>query len=296
MTSSRNNPTRADEDLLLDAARDRIIAVGLRRATLTDIARRAGVSRMTIYRRWPDMAALVGDVMTREWVGLIGTVGAAASGAHTRERLVGGVVEGVRTMRDHPMFRRIVDLDPEVLLPYLVDRRGASQDAMLTQISAGVLAGQADGSIRAGAVDLLAQSVLLTLQSFALSAPIMGGPVEELDEELSTLLHRYLAPLPVADLVPGTDWQVEWGPGGHESPLRPGRNAPRPADEEAPADPGREAPVGAGREVSGGAERGVPTPSVWEVRRGASADPGHGARPGADAAAQGGSRVSGEPA
>ncbi|WP_412542450.1 TetR/AcrR family transcriptional regulator [Longispora sp. K20-0274] len=198
MTSSRNNPTRADEDLLLDAARDRITAVGLRRATLTDIARRAGVSRMTIYRRWPDMAALVGDVMTREWVGLIGTVGAAATGAHTRERLVTGVVEGVRTMREHPMFRRIVDLDPEVLLPYLVDRRGASQDAMLAQISAGVAAGQADGSVRAGDVAVLAQSVLLTLQSFALSAPIMGGDLAELDAELATLLDRYLA----ADGVP----------------------------------------------------------------------------------------------
>ncbi|GIG59446.1 TetR family transcriptional regulator [Longispora fulva] len=194
MTSSRNNPTRADEDLLLDAARDRITAVGLRRATLTDIARRAGVSRMTIYRRWPDMAALVGDVMTREWVGLIGAVGAAATGAHTRERLVTGVVEGVRTMREHPMFRRIVDLDPEVLLPYLVDRRGASQDAMLAQISAGVVAGQADGSVRAGDVAVLAQSVLLTLQSFALSAPIMGGSIAALDAELATLLDRYLAP------------------------------------------------------------------------------------------------------
>ena len=32
---------------------------GVRRTTLTDVARRAGVSRMTIYRRWPDVRTLV---------------------------------------------------------------------------------------------------------------------------------------------------------------------------------------------------------------------------------------------
>ena len=38
------------DDLYLDAAREAILAVGWSRTTLTDIARRAGVSRMTIYR------------------------------------------------------------------------------------------------------------------------------------------------------------------------------------------------------------------------------------------------------
>ena len=40
---------------------------GWRRTTLTEVARRAGVSRMTIYRTWPDMQTLLGDLMTREW-------------------------------------------------------------------------------------------------------------------------------------------------------------------------------------------------------------------------------------
>src|SRR3954466_3867738 len=60
-------------DLALDAARDCILAVGWSRTTLTEVARRAGVSRMTIYRRWPDMRALLGDLMTREWSGLVRT-------------------------------------------------------------------------------------------------------------------------------------------------------------------------------------------------------------------------------
>ncbi|MCP2262032.1 transcriptional regulator, TetR family, partial [Streptoalloteichus tenebrarius] len=38
-------PNRVDDDTLLDAARECVLAVGVRRTTLTDVARRAGVSR-----------------------------------------------------------------------------------------------------------------------------------------------------------------------------------------------------------------------------------------------------------
>ena len=64
-------PTKSSEDLALDAAREAILAVGWSRTTLTDIARRAGLSRMTLYRRWPEMNALLGDLMTREWISLV---------------------------------------------------------------------------------------------------------------------------------------------------------------------------------------------------------------------------------
>src|SRR6187399_1969800 len=70
---SRNPDPR---DAYLDAARDCILDVGWRRTTLTEVARRAGVSRMTIYRTWADMPTLLGDLMTREWTGIVaGTTG-----------------------------------------------------------------------------------------------------------------------------------------------------------------------------------------------------------------------------
>ena len=47
------------DDALLDAVRACVMAVGVRRTTLTDVARRAGVSRMTLYRRFPDVEALL---------------------------------------------------------------------------------------------------------------------------------------------------------------------------------------------------------------------------------------------
>lgn len=197
MTPSRNTPERRTaEDALLDAARDCVLAVGLRRTTLTDVARRAGVSRMTMYRRWPDMASLVADLMTREWSELALRARAGASGEDARHRLVDGLATGARQLRAHPVFRRIVELDPEVLLPYLVDRRGTSQDRMLAALVENIGEGHADGSVRPGPPGLLGRGVLLALHGFVISAGTMTDGVTEadLDAELRLLLDRYLAP------------------------------------------------------------------------------------------------------
>jgi AcrR family transcriptional regulator len=193
MPSRRNTSA---EDALLDAARDCVLAVGLRRTTLTDVARRAGVSRMTMYRRWPDMATLMADLMTREWSSLVVTAGADAAGDTARERIVDGMVRGVRALRGHPMFRRIIELDPEVLLPYLVDRRGSVQDAILAQSIASLAEGRADGSLRDADPVLLARTAMLTVHGFVISAATMADDVsqEALDDELRLLLDRYLVP------------------------------------------------------------------------------------------------------
>ncbi|MGH2970425.1 MAG: helix-turn-helix domain-containing protein, partial [Solirubrobacteraceae bacterium] len=55
------------EDAVLDAARACVLAVGFRRTTFSDVARRAGVSRMTLYRRFPDLETLLSSLMTREF-------------------------------------------------------------------------------------------------------------------------------------------------------------------------------------------------------------------------------------
>jgi AcrR family transcriptional regulator len=202
-TESRNNAgSRTEEDALLDAARACVLAIGLRRTTLTDVARRAGVSRMTIYRRWPDMTALVGDLMTREWGGLTRTAMTAAAGidgdsggGSARSRFVAAIVAAARGLRHHPVFRRIVELDPEILLTYLVVRRGRSQDQMLAMMTT-ALAGVTDGSVRGGDPGLIARGVLLATQGFVLSLATMtdGADEDDLDAELRLLLDRFLAP------------------------------------------------------------------------------------------------------
>lgn len=199
MTPIRHN--QSDGDAVLDAVRDCVLAVGVRRTTLTDVARRAGVSRMTLYRRWPDVRSLVGDLMTREWVGVAtGAMPERRPDTDARTLLVDGLVAGVTAFRAHPLFRKIVDVDPELLLPYVLDRRGASQEALLELLAAGVREGHADGSVRPGHPGRQARSLLLVVQSFTLSLRTMTDEDDpDLDSaaflgELRTLLERTLAP------------------------------------------------------------------------------------------------------
>lgn len=184
---------------MLDAARDCVLAVGVRRTTLTDVARRAGVSRMTIYRRWPDVRSLVGDLMTREWAGVVAGVMPPEDGGPVRPRAVEALVAGVAALRAHPLFHKIRDVDPEVLLPYLLERRGTTQDAMLRAFERTLRAGHRDGTIRPGDPARQARAVLLIVQSFAMSGHIVtdGDPARSaaaFDDELRQILERYLAP------------------------------------------------------------------------------------------------------
>ncbi|MFF5282709.1 MULTISPECIES: TetR/AcrR family transcriptional regulator [Streptomyces] len=199
MTPIRHN--HADADPVLDAARDCVLAVGVRRTTLTDVARRAGVSRMTLYRRWPDVRTLVGDLMTREWIAVAaGAMPTADDDRPERTRIVEGLVAGVAAFRSHPLFQKILDVDPELLLPYVLDRRGASQDALLGLLVTALDEGHEDGSVRLAHPDLQARSLLLVVQSFTLSMRTMADENDpELSEaaflgELRTLLERTLAP------------------------------------------------------------------------------------------------------
>lgn len=171
--------------------------MGWRRTTLTDVARRAGVSRMTIYRAWPDMQTLLADLMTREWSQLAGAAaGRAAAQPTGAARLAAGVVATVRALRENELLRRILQVDPELLLPYLLDRRGRSQDGILDLLEPVIVAGQDDGTVRRGDPTLLARSILLAAHGFTLSTQTMTDAVSEdqLLDALRELVERYVAP------------------------------------------------------------------------------------------------------
>lgn len=185
---------------MLDAARACVLAVGVRRTTLTDVARRAGISRMTIYRRWPDVQSLVGDLMTREWLAVVSPTVPREDGRPVRPRLVASLLDGTRSLREHPLFRKIIEVDPELLLPYLLERRGASQEAMLSVLERAVRAGHRDGTVRPDAPTRQARTLLLIAQTFTMSAHTMTDDVDPalseaaFHEELRQILERYLRP------------------------------------------------------------------------------------------------------
>jgi AcrR family transcriptional regulator len=156
---------------LLDAARDCVLAVGVRRTTLTDVARRAGVSRMTVYRRFPDVTALLQALMTREFARVLADAEAGATeGATERERLRLLLPAGVERLCAHPLFQRILDVDPELLHPYVFQRVGTFQRLVLDGLAHRIALGQEDGSVRPGDPRTLAAALELLVRGYVVSA------------------------------------------------------------------------------------------------------------------------------
>ena len=132
---------------------------------------------MTLYRRWPDTQTLLADLMTREW-GVVVEQAVSAEAQPTADpgslaRISRGIVATVQALRENALLRRIIDVDPEVLLPYLLDRRGRSQEMVADGLAALVAEGQRDGTVRAGDPVLLARSLVLAAHGFTLSAHTM---------------------------------------------------------------------------------------------------------------------------
>ncbi len=190
---------RSSTDEILDAVEASILAVGVRRTTFADVARRAGLSRPTLYTHFPDVNAAIAALLTRELAALAARAVEAVDGAPSgRARLVETLVRVVHTLPEHPLFERILDVDPDLLLPYVFDRLGSSQREALGLVAALLRDGQQDGSVRAGDVDAIALTLLLTIQSFVLSSRIVAAESDpnRIHAELRHHLDVALRPAP----------------------------------------------------------------------------------------------------
>jgi AcrR family transcriptional regulator len=170
---------------LLDAARECVLDRGVSRVTMSDVARAADVSRTTLYRHYPDVEAVLRDLMTLDFGRVVLHAGAEAGHLKTGSaRLSAMLVGGARGLRHHELFRKVLDVDPEYVLPYITARMGQSHYLIATLIEAAVVAGQADGSIREEDPGLLARLMLLQGQALVVSV----GALSEGDQEYEVRL------------------------------------------------------------------------------------------------------------
>ncbi|WP_205697174.1 TetR/AcrR family transcriptional regulator [Conexibacter sp. SYSU D00693] len=197
MLSHRHEAADPRDEAILDAARACVMAVGVRRTTAADIARRAGISRMTLYRRFPDAASVVQALMTRQFGGLLARAHAESQDRATaRQRIVATTVRMLQLLDEDEVLHRILDVDPELMLPYVVERLGTFQRAALAQLEGELRAGMGDGSVRLGEPARLAAALELVVRGHVLAANAHDRalPAAVAREELGTVVDRYLAP------------------------------------------------------------------------------------------------------
>jgi AcrR family transcriptional regulator len=177
---------------LLDAALHEVLAHGIRRTSASDIARRAGVSRQTLYRYWPDVQALLAALVTRELFAVVSQGAPAGS----LDELADGLVETADRIRTLPLLDRLRSTDPELFARYILQRLGTSQRGMHRELAARIAAGQEEGIVRSGDPDALAAMLLLLAQSAVQSAPLVAEwlPDDAWRRELRSAVVGYLRP------------------------------------------------------------------------------------------------------
>src|SRR6478736_6118599 len=121
-------------DRILDAAASCVVAYGIDRVTLAEIARRAGVSRPTIYRRWPDTQALLAALLTARIIGVLREVPSA--GTTGREALVERIVGVAERLRHDDVVMSVFHSAPELAMVYIAERLGTSQQILINAVAA----------------------------------------------------------------------------------------------------------------------------------------------------------------
>jgi AcrR family transcriptional regulator len=185
--------SEADDQLrerILSAALEQFRLVGLRRATVGEVARRAGVGRVTVYRRVGDKPELIAAAIQLEVQRVNDAVASAIAPLETAEaRLVEAFVVGVRLVRSHPLLQRLLETEPEDLLPYLTLHFDPiielARQFVAGQISA-VDATPRDPELVGELLARLAQSLVLTRGG--------GIPVDD-ESRLRAFARAYLTPL-----------------------------------------------------------------------------------------------------
>jgi AcrR family transcriptional regulator len=191
MTSSRN--AVAVEDRILDAAARFLQLTPGRPAPIAELARQAGVSRPTVYRRFADSEAVVRALWQREIDRLIATTPRTED---TREALVAQMVEVAERISTHDTLSPTFRTDQALIARYIVDHLGGGQRALLGLFEEAIRTVQRGGTIRPGEPRELAAMTLLIAQSAIQSRRMIAEylPAASWRRELTLALDGYLRP------------------------------------------------------------------------------------------------------
>ena len=191
LVSISNDPSSPIGDRILEAAAYCVTAYGVERVTLAEIARRARVSRPTVYRRWPDIRSVLAALLTARIVGALDAVPTRGVG---REAVVERMVAVADHLRDDEVVMSVLNRAPELTMVYTTERLGTSQQILIDTLAADIKLAQDEGSVRPGEPRQLAAMCLLIARSTIQSGQIVAAILDAraLDVELAHCLDGYL--------------------------------------------------------------------------------------------------------
>lgn len=184
----------ASKQEILDCARELYIEYGLRRTTMEDVAKRAGIGRATLYRRFSDKDQLFQAVILRDVQRDLAQIQAAIARQKTfLDGLIEAFVMAVRLLHTNPLLSRLLTTEPDTVLPFLTTGFEHVMAYCRVFISTQIVRGQQAGHIKALPADVMAEMLLRMIHSLMLTRAGVINPGDE--ASIRSFAQQYLRPL-----------------------------------------------------------------------------------------------------
>ncbi|MEU3475661.1 TetR/AcrR family transcriptional regulator [Rhodococcus sp. 05-340-1] len=184
-----------DDGPILDAALELFGEVGIPRTTIGDVAKRARINRVTVYRRIGSKDDLVRAVMARESSRLFVAVAAAASQQASRaDRAAHGFATTIDSVRTNPVLLKMFDSESSLVLEQLTTNASA---LLAPAINAAAHIARGELESDTFAVPDAPEIVVRVVHSILLT-PSAAAPLDTYDDLLA-FAHRNIVPLLVGD-------------------------------------------------------------------------------------------------
>lgn len=181
----RHNDGGVAVDEILDAAGRTFAERGVRRATMTEVARAAGCSRATLYRYFPNQEALHLAFVHRATLRIV-----EARGSSAPRSLAGRIMAGVEAVRSDPFLA--VWFEPEnMAVPIAVSQNSE----LLRAMSSGLVDQFGAPSLSADEIERRGEWLLRSIIS------LLAMPGKDLDEERA-FVESFVVPALIAEPDP----------------------------------------------------------------------------------------------
>ncbi|MDT5194885.1 MAG: hypothetical protein QOG79_3059 [Mycobacterium sp.] len=194
--AAASRPADPSTEAILDAALLEFERHGFHRVALDDVARRAGVSRTTIYRRFANRDELVGAVIERENVVLFADIAEELKNAGPKSNYyVEAFTHSILMFRRHRVLNQLMTDEPALVLQLAHRHYGAGIERMAEALRVIFPAGFAD-RIGEQAVNDLADTIL-RYAAMVLLLP-SAQPLDTADDIRDFATRHFLPSLPAA--------------------------------------------------------------------------------------------------
>lgn len=211
------------DEKIMDATLERILQVGIRRASLEDIARRVGMNRATIHRRFVGKDNLIEAVIERETRRMLAEVTAIATTAPGVDAQIEDTMLHVLLQtRIHTLVTQLLRVAPEEALSFYT-----VQGERLVGIGIDYIVGMLDHAQQAGLIDRYdprpVAELIARLSHSLMLTPGGAGSVDFSDtEQARAFVRTAIVPLIKHGIVSSPEEDPDDNvPGRSHAPSRP---------------------------------------------------------------------------